>query len=200
MLRRPPRFPLVLSLLVAAAAIAILLIDTAPSSPAPPPTLGTGPSHACAASRAAAQVTDQSAVVVAETVHAPVSVTESAPGPAGFATVTRSEVVSATFRATRPVSVTERAVDQATACAGAGSSTAARTAALRTAYAKARLAAHLRAARAAQRGLRKLEHEMFPAVLAGARARASASAHELAVTAGQKLATQALAEARRRAA
>lgn len=195
----PPPFPVVLSALLAGAGIAVLLLAGGPSSSGAPPTLGIGSLHACAATRAEAEVTAQSEIVVNQTTRAPVSVTESATGPNGIATASRSEVVIAHFRLTRPVSVKRTAPARATACADAGSVPAARRIALRRAYAQALVAAHAAAAREAEAELRALVHRLFPSVVAEARVRSSARAHRLAVAEGQALALQTIADARRRA-
>jgi len=197
--RRLPPFPLVLSALVAGVILVVLLVNGNPGAPSPPPTIGIGSSRACVSARAKTQVTARSAVVVTATVNAPVAVTQSARGPGGAATATRSEVVTARDKVTRPVAVKRAVAARATACARAGSSTAADEAALRRAHARALINAHVTAARQAEGALRALQHWLFPSVLAQARSRAAARAHELAVAAEPALAAQARALARRKA-
>jgi hypothetical protein len=199
--RRPPRFALVLSVLIAAAGIAVLVLSGSPQSHrgGRQPTVGLGPSHACARSRAAAAVTTHSAIVITATAQAPVRVTEQASGPSGTATVALSETVAGRLRLSQPVSVRRAASAAARACADAGSFTAAHHTALRIAYRHALADAHAVAARRAASSLRSLTHRMYPSVLAHARAKAAARAHRLAVAAAPRLAARAAAEARRRA-
>jgi hypothetical protein len=200
--KRPPRFTLVLSALVAAAALAIVLAGRGSGSQpttTEPSTIGTGPAHACITTGAEARFDDRSAIVVTAKVEQPVTVTESASGPRGIATVMRSEVVSASVRADQPVEVKRTAAARARACAHGESPTAARAAALRAAYARALAAAHALAVRQGARALRAMIHSRYSIVLANARARAGAEAHRLALAAEASLATKARAEARRRA-
>jgi len=199
--RRPP-FTLVLSTLVAAAAITIALADRGSSHPTGtghPPTVGIGSSTACVTTAAEAQSDDRSAIVLNATASAPVRVSEQATGPNGVAIVTRSEVVTARIKADEPVEVKRTTDASARACARGESSTAARTTALRAAYARARAAAHALAVRQAAASLSRLIHGEYPTVLADAKSRAAARAHELAVQASITLAAKAAAEARQRA-
>jgi hypothetical protein len=199
--RRRPPFALVLSALVAGAAIAVLLVSGGPSASGGghQPTVGVGPSHACARTRAQAEVTARSAIIITAATRAPVRVTEQATGPNGIATVTRSETLTARLRLSQPVSVRRSAAATAGACANAGSFTAAHDEALRKAYATALTAAHAEAARAAAVSLKGLMRRLYPSVLSQARARATARARQLALTAEPALAAQARAQARRRA-
>jgi hypothetical protein len=198
--RRPP-FALVLSVLVAGAAVAIFLAGQGGGHRANtrPPTIGLGPSHACVTTRAEAQAEDHSAIVITATAQAPVLVTEHAVGPKGIATVTRSGVATARVRAEQPVGVKRTAVAQARACANSASSGGARTAALRRAYAVALAAAHAQAIKDAAGELATAMHEQYPSVLAQARTKAEARAHQLARAAEAPFAREAQAEARRRA-
>jgi hypothetical protein len=199
--KRLPRFTLVLSALVAAAALAIVVAGQGAGSrpTVQPPTIGIGSARACITTRAEAQVTDRSSIVVTAKVEDPVSVTEQASGPRGIATVTRSEVVSATVRADEPVEVKRTVGAKARVCAHGESSTAARATALRAAYARALATAHGLAAHQAAHALKALIHSRYPTVLAGARGRAGARAHQLALLAEASLAAKAEADARRRA-
>jgi hypothetical protein len=200
--RKPPRFALVLSALLAASALAIVLADRGNSRQPTgnqPPTISSGPSHACITTRAEATSINRSAIVVSAKVEQPVNVTEQASGPKGIATVTRSEVVSATIRADEPVEVKRTAVAHARACANGESQTAARATALRTAYARALAAAHAAAARQAARSLAALIKKQYPTVLANARTKAGAKAHQLGLKVEASLEAKAKAEARRRA-
>lgn len=137
--------------------------------------------------------------MVTATAQAPVTVTAHATGPKGIATVTRSEVATARIRAHRPVEVRRIAVASGRACANSVSSGGARTAALHHAYALARSAAHEQASKDAATELATAIHEQSPPLLAKARAKADARAHQLAVAAEARLAVQARAEARHRA-
>lgn len=199
MRRRPPRFALVLSALVAAAGIAVLLLDNGPSSPSPPPTIGFGATRVCVTAPAQAEVTAQSAIVITATSEAPLTATESASGPKGLATVTRHELLTARFRVSEPVSVRRVARSRASACARADSSTAAHDVAVRKASAQALLAAHKAAAQAAATNLKALLHRLYPGVLRKAQAKAAARARQLARGALPALAAQAAAQARRQA-
>ena len=71
------------------------------------------------------------------TAQAPVSVTEQATGPNGIATVTRSTTSVARMSAKQPVAVTRTEIARARACSSGNSLAAARTLALRIAYARA---------------------------------------------------------------
>lgn len=148
---------------------------------------------------AQAQSEDRSAIVVSATAAAPVKVSEQALGPNGIATVTRSEVVTARIRAEEPVEVQRTMGARARVCAKGESSTAARTTALRAAYARALTTAHALAARQAARSLARLVQREYPTVLADAKGRAAARAHRFAVRAAMALAAKARAEARQRA-
>lgn len=199
--RRPP-FTLVLSTLVAAAALAITLAGRGSSHPpgsSRPPTLGIGSTRACVTTDAEARSDERSAIVINATAAAPVRVSEQAAGPNGIATVTRSEVVSARIKADEPIEVERTTGARARVCADGESSTAARTTALRAAYARALAAAHALAVRQAARSLTRLIRSEYPTVLAEARGRASARAHGLALRAATALAAQARSEARQRA-
>jgi hypothetical protein len=200
--KRPPRFTLVLSALVAASALAIVLADRGAGrqpTTSQPPSLGIGPSHACITTSAEARSTDRSAIVLSAKVEQPVNVTEQASGPRGIATVTRSVVVSATIRADEPVEVKRTALARARACAQGESQTAARAAALRTAYGRALNRAHTLASRQAAKSLASLIHTQYPVVLANARSKAEAKAHQLGLKVEASLEAKAKAEARRRA-
>lgn len=199
--RRPP-FTLVLSTLVAAAALAIVLAgrgSTHHPTTGTPPTIGIGTTTACVTTRAAAQSDDRSGIVANATANAPVRVTEQAGGPKGLATVTRSEIVGARVSTTQPLEVKRTAVAHARVCAKGDSTTAARTTALRSAYARALAAAQKLAARQAGQSLKQLIHSEYPKVLAEAQSDAAARAHRLALAAGPELAARAQAEARQRA-
>lgn len=200
--RKPPRFTFVLSALIAASALAIVLADRGSGrqpTATQPPSIGTGPTHACITTGAEARVVLRSTIVVSAKVEQPVSVTEQASGPRGVATVTRSEVVSATIRADEPVEVKRTAVAHARACAHGESQVAARARALRAAYTRALAAARAAAKRQATKALAALIHTQYPVVLANARSRAGAKAHQLGLVVEAELATKAKAEARRRA-
>lgn len=201
MRKRPPPFALVLSVLVAGAAVAIGVAGQGGGHPprTRPPTIGIGSSHACVTTRAEAQAEDRSAIVTTVTARAPVSVTEQAIGPKGIATVTRSEVAAARIRANQPLVVRRIAVASARACANSASSRGARTAALRKAYALALAAAHAQALKDAAGELARAIHKQSPSVLALARTKAAARAHQLALAAEARLAGEAKAEARQRA-
>jgi hypothetical protein len=200
-LRRPPRFALVLTTLIAAVGIAVLLVGMGASPPAQeqPPTVGLGPSHVCVHAPARAQVTARSAIVITATEEAPVSVTERAIGPRGTASVTRQSLATARLRVSQPVAVQHTAGAQAGACANADSSTAARDLALRKASSLALSAAHTRAQRDAELGLQTLMHRLYPSVVRRARAEAAAQARQLAQRALPQLTAQAAAAARQQA-
>jgi hypothetical protein len=199
--RRPP-FTLLLSALVAAAALVITLAGRGsthrPATPTPP-SIGIGSTRACVTTGAAAQSDDRSAIVVNATVQAPVRVTEQASGPNGTATVTRSKLVSARASADEPVAVKHTSAARVRACAEGNSMTAARTTALRAAYARALSDAKGLAAHQAAQSLTELVHAEYPAVLAAAKSKAAARAHQLALTAGALLAAQARTQALQRA-
>jgi hypothetical protein len=203
MLKRRPPFALVLSALVAAAALVIVLTGRGGSRQAPTtgqtPTVGIGPAHACMGTRTAAAITARSAIIVTASATAPLTVTEQATGPNGTAAVTRSEAVSARVRADQPVAVRHVSVVAGRACAAGQSVTAARTAALRAAYAAALARARADAAAGAGQALRSEMNRLYPSVLETARAQASARAHALSLAAEPALAAKALAEARRHA-
>jgi hypothetical protein len=194
---RRPRFALVLTALLALAAIAVLLAGRGSRKT---PSSSVGPSRACVTSRAGAEVTARSHIVITATAQAPVSVTEQAIGSKGIATVTRTTVVSARVRATQPVAVRRGEVAAARSCAAGESPTAARTRGLRQAYARALARAHARASHSAALALRAAMRRLYPQVLAQARARAAARAHALALAARPSLAAQARAQAARKAA
>ena len=99
---RRPRFALVLTALVAAAAVAILLSGrkAGNSTPKQPQAVGAGPPQACLSTKAAAQFTAHSGIVITATAAAPLTVTEEASGPKGTAVVSRSEGLDARVRAT----------------------------------------------------------------------------------------------------
>lgn len=191
-----------LSTLVAVAALVIAIAGRgsghAPNS-GRPPSFETGRAKACVTTVAKAQATERSAIVITATADAPVNVSEQAIGPRGIATVTRSEVVTARVRADEPVAVKRTTGANARACARGTSSTAARTAALRRAYARALADAHVLAVRQATRSVAALLHNQYPRVLAEAKGRAAARAHQLALTAGARLEALARAQARQRA-
>ncbi len=200
--RRRPRFALVLSALLAAAALAIVLAgrgSTQRHSTSRPPTIGIGAARACVRTGAAATVEERSTIRLRATVEAPVSVTEQATGPNGTVAVTRSEVLSATATATEPVAVKRTADDRARACANGESSTAAHTAALRLAYADALTRAHAIAMHQAAGALTALINSRYHAVLDAAKRKAGTRAHKLALAAEAPLATKAAEEARKRA-
>ncbi|MBV8431533.1 MAG: hypothetical protein JO244_10245, partial [Solirubrobacterales bacterium] len=190
-----PRFALVLSVLVAGAAIAVLLLTSgsSPSGPGTEPTIGLGASHQCARTRASAQVTAQSAIVITATSRAPLSVTEQATGPNGTASVTRQELVTARVKLSDPVAIKNQAQAEAGACAST------RAAALRVAYGLALRAAHATAAKDAESELRALIRRLAPSVLSQAQAKASVRAHRLALAALPAATAQAAAAARRQA-
>lgn len=191
-----------LSALVAAAALAIVLLGRGSSNQPTtnqPPTVGTGSSHACVTTGAEAESDERSAIVINATTRAPVSVTEWASGPRGIAAVTRAEVVTARVKADEPVEVKRTTAARARACANADSPTAARTAALRAAYAHALATAHALAAKEAAQSLRALIHNQYPSLVSAARGKAAARAHQLARAAEPSLAREAQAQARRRA-
>lgn len=201
-MRKRPPFTLVLSALVAAAALAIALAGRGSGhqpTTSQPPTVGIGPASACITTGALARVADRSAIVISATAHAPVRVTEQAVGPRGIATVTRSEMVSASVKARAPVEVQRTSGARARVCAKGQSPTAARARAVRAAYARALTAAHSLAVRQAGQSLNALIHSQYPRVLAAAKNRAAAKAHQLAVAAGTALAARARAQARQRA-
>jgi hypothetical protein len=199
--RRPPRFALVLSALIAGVGIAVLVADTGSSPPAQTtqPTVGLGPSHICLQAPAEAQVTAQSEIVITANEEAPVSATERAIGPNGTASVTKQALESARLRVSEPVSVKRVAKARAGACANADSSTAAHDLALRKASTVALASAHAAAARSAQTALRALMRRLYPAVLQRARAEAAVHARQLAHRALPALEAQAAAAARRQA-
>jgi hypothetical protein len=203
--RRPPPFALVLTVLVALAALAIVLVGGGssrhPAEPEPrqPPTIGLGTTRACQTTRASARVTAQSAIVITATATAPVRVTERATGPRGTASVTRSAALTARLRVSEPVKVADTALAQARACGRGASPTAARALAVRRAYADALNLAQARAGAAADKSLHQLIRSRYPTALAQAQARANAEAHRLAVAAAAKLAAQAQTEAARQA-
>lgn len=201
MLKRRPSFALLLSALVAAAALVIVLTGRGGSHQGPntggTPTVGIGPAHACMSTRAAASLTARSAIIVTASATAPLTVTEQATGANGIAAVTRSESLSARVRADQPVAIRHVSVVAARACAEGQSTTAARTAALRAAYAAALARARADAAEGAAQTLRSEMNRLYPTVLQTARAQASARAHALTVAARPALAAQALAQARR---
>jgi len=194
---------LVLSTLAALAAALILLAGQGSRGPTPPsPGLGPDrlvPSRACVTARAAAQVTARSSIVITATAQAPVSVTEQATGGKGTATVTRTAVVSARVRATQPVAIRRAALASVRACESGESPRAAHTHALQEAYARALAQAHGRAERTASQGLRTLMRRLYPSVLAQARSRSAARAHELALAMQPSLAARAQARAAREA-
>jgi hypothetical protein len=200
-LRRPPRFALVLSALVAGAAVAVLLLDTgsSPAGPGPTPTVGLGPSRACVHAPAQARVTARSAIVVTITSQAPIRVTQQATGPRGAVSVTQGTVVTAHERFSQPVAVTHVTAVRAGACANAGSSTAARDLAERRAASLALAAAHADAAHDADTALRNLMRRLYPSVLRQARAQGAFHARQLGERALPLLTARALAEARRQA-
>ncbi len=66
----PTRFALVLTAIVAAAALAIVLTSRG-SGPHNPPTIGTGVARACISTRAAAQVTARSSIMIDATTAGP---------------------------------------------------------------------------------------------------------------------------------
>ena len=202
MRKRPPPFAMVLSALVAAAAVAIVLVGRAPShqpGSSRPPTIGIGSTRACVTTTAEAQSDDRSAIVITASAEAPLQVTEQASGPRGIVTVTRSEIVTARVKADEPVEVKRTSGARARACANADSTTAARTAALRVAYARALAAAHALAAKQAAQALTAALHNRYPSVLAQTRNQAAARARRLALSAEPSLAARAQAEARSRA-
>jgi hypothetical protein len=201
-MRKRPPFALVLSLLVAAAAVAIVLAGQSGGHPAThtqPPTIGIGATPACVTTRAVAQAEDRSAIVVTATAQAPVVVTERASGPRGIASVSRAEVATARILADQPVVVRRAAVAQARACANSNSFGGGRTAALREAYALALSAAHAQAVRDAAGELAAVVRKQYPSVLTQARTRAEARARQLAVAAEARLSAEARAQARQRA-
>lgn len=202
MRKRPPPFALVLSLLVAGAALAVVLAGQRggdPPSATQPPTIGIGSTHACVTTRAVAQAAARSAIVITASAQAPVAVSQQASGPNGIFTVTRSDVVAARVQADQPVEVRRVAAAQARACANSDSSAGARTAALRQAYALALSAAHTQAAKDAAGELDTVIRKQYRSVLAQARAKAEARARQLALAAEGTLAAEARAQARRRA-
>ncbi len=195
---RRPRFALVLTAIVGAAALVIAL--TTRSSPThTPPSVGIGPGRACVRSQAEARVTARSSIVITATSETPVSVTEEAGGANGTIVVTRSETTVARVSATQPVAVARTELASGRACASGSSSTAARSLALRIAYTRALARAHASAEATAARALRTLERRLYPSVLAKARAAADARAKQLALGARNRLAAQAEAEAVKRA-
>jgi hypothetical protein len=113
--------------------------------------------------------------------------------------VTRSEVVSARATAAEPVAVKRTADARARACANGDSSTAAHAAALRIAYADALASAHTMARSEAARSLTALINSQYRTVLADAKRKAAARAHQLALAAEGPLASKAEDEARKRA-
>ncbi len=199
--RRAPRFTLVLSALIAAAVIAVLLVDagTSPSGQNQPPTVGLGPSRACVHAPAEAKVTARSEIVVTITSRAPITATERATGPKGTVSVTQGTVASARERFSEPVAVTHVSADRAGACAKADSSTAARDKALRRASSLALGAAHATASRDADVALRALMRRLYPSVVSRARAQGLIHAHQIAQEALPLLSAKAAAQARREA-
>jgi hypothetical protein len=198
--RRPP-FALVLSTLVAGAALAIAIagIGSSHQSTTRPPTIGIGPAGTCVTTSAEALADDRSAIVITASAQAPVNVTEQASGPKGIATVTRGEVVTARARADQPVEVKRTAFARARACARGDSATAARAIALRRAFERALALAHMTASREAGQSLEGLLQREYRTVVATAQSAAAERAHRLAVAAEVALAAQAQALARTRA-
>ena len=195
---RRPRFALVLTAIVGAAALVIVLTSRgAPTHT--PPSVGIAPGRACVRSQAEARVTARSSIVVTTTSEAPVVVTEEASGPNGTIVVTRSGSTAARVSASQPVAVTRTDVASAHACASGNSSTAARTLALRLAYPRALDRAHASAEAAAAQALRTLMRGLYPSVLARARGASDVRAQRLAVGVRGRLAAQAHAEAVKRA-
>jgi hypothetical protein len=200
---RAPRFTLLLSGLVAAAALVIVLAGGGrPSRPraGPPLQIGSiGHAQACMSTDATARATARGIVAFTGTATVPVRVTETAVGPRAAVTVTRGGNFTASVRASRHLSVTDRAVARDRVCARGASRTAARGLALRRAYAIARLRAGQRAAAGAQRALRALEHRVYPLVRSAARAAAGRRAQALALAARPALIRTARRQAARRA-
>jgi hypothetical protein len=198
--RRPP-FALMLSTLVAAAALAIALAGRGSRGQpaAQPPTVGIGPTRACVTASARALSADRSAIVITASARAPVRVIEQASGPRGVATVTRGEMVIARASADQPVEVKRAAGASADACARGGSMTAARDAALRQAFGRALAAAHAVAAKEAGESLRQLMQREYPSVAATARSAAVGRARQEALAAEASLAAQARTQARNEA-
>jgi hypothetical protein len=201
---RAPRFTLLLTGLVALAALAIVL--TGGSGPgttttAPPPASGPTSEAQQACIRTEAQARDTARGTVAATGRAtlPMKVSQTVVGPRAAVTVTRGGSFTARVRAGRHLAVTERAVATARACARGPSLTAAKGLAVRRAYALARIRARAQAAAGAQRGLRALERRTYPLVQAAARAAAARRARAFALAARPALILAARREASRKA-
>jgi hypothetical protein len=198
-----PRFTLLLTGLVALAALAIILTGgSGPGTPttAPPPTSGpTVAERACIRTEAQARRTARGTIAATGRATFPLRVSQTVVGPRVAVTVTRGGSFAASVRAGRHLAVTERAVATARACARGPSLTAAKGLAVRRAYALARTRARAEAAAGARRGLRALEQRTYPLVRADAQAAAGRRAEALALAARPALILAARREASRKA-
>jgi len=201
---RRPRFSLLLSALVGAAALAIVLVGgggppTRHSGTRPPPIPSGGRARACITTQAGARYTAGTTVTATGEATVPERVSETAVGPRAAVTVARGGSFTARVTARRHIEVTDRAIARARRCAAGNSPTAARGLAVRLAYAVARVRARRRAVSGAHRGLASLKRRVYPLVLVEARSAALRRAQASALAARPALIRAARREARRRA-
>ena len=184
--RRPPRFTLLLTSLVALAALAIVLLGGAAGGPPSPP-----PSHpglpaavrACITTEAQGRATARGVISATGSATVPLRVSQTVVGPRAAVTVTRGGSFTDSVRASRRLAVTEHAVARVRECVRGPTLTAARGLAVRRAYATARIRARRQAAAGAQRGLHTLERRVYPLVQAEARSSAQRRAEASALAA-----------------
>jgi hypothetical protein len=202
---RRPRFSLLLSGLVALAALAIVVAGGNGAGGGQPrgqrQPAGSGPPRQRACVTTQAQARDIARAVVTATGRAtvPEKVSGTAIGPRAAITVTRGARFTAQVTASRHIAVTERAVAKARRCAVGRSPTASRGLALREAYAVARVRAKKLAARGAARGLQTLRRRVLPLVQIAARSAALRRAQSEALAARPSLIQAARRQAHRRA-
>jgi hypothetical protein len=190
---RRPRFALVLTAVVALAALAVVLLGggspkASHNGTGPVKSLPSGRMHACLTTRAQAQAILRGTVSATATATAPLRVVQKVRGSRSVVTVTRAASFTASVGATRVVGVKQVSVGSGQACATAASLPAARGLAIRHAYAIALANAHRQARARARQSLHRLETQVYPSLLAQAqsaaqqRSRAQATAARPALT------------------
>src|SRR5436305_10629611 len=117
---RRPRFTLLLTGLVAVAAVAIVVAGGTGGrvpAPRPPQQLGrAGRQRACMTTQAPAQDTARGVLTRTGTATVPLKVTQTVVGPRAAVTVTRGGSFRARVQASRHLAVSEHAVARARAC------------------------------------------------------------------------------------
>jgi hypothetical protein len=201
---RRPRFSLLLSALVGAAALAIVLAGnggpgTGRSGTHPAPTPSGGRVRACVTTAARSRYTAGTTVTALGKATVPLRVSETVVGRRAAVTVTRGGSFTARVTTGRHISVTDHAAARGRRCAFGPSLTAARGLALRQAYAVARIRARHNAEGGAQRSLASLKRRVYPLVQAEARSAALRRAQASALAARPSLIRAARRQARRRA-